>query len=528
MTSTPSRPKPVVLCILDGWGHSTNPDTSHNAIFQAKTPNLDRLSHTYPVSFLDASELNVGLPDGQMGNSEVGHMNIGGGRVVMQDLPRIDRAIQDGSLGKNPNLLDFIAKTKAGSGRVHVMGLLSPGGVHSHQNHMAALINALDAAGIEVLIHAFLDGRDTPPRSARAYLSFFMQQIKPAEKARVVTGMGRYYAMDRDKRWERTELAYRAIVDADGARQESLPAAIDHAYAGTSGDEFVQPSVIGDYDGIHDGDGLLMINFRADRARQILSALLDPGFNSFERARVPAFSAVLGMVEYSAALTKFMPALFPPEALTNSLGEVIANLGMKQLRIAETEKYPHVTYFFNGGMENEFPGEARIMVPSPKVPTYDLKPEMSAFEVTEKMEEAIRSDAYDLIVANFANTDMVGHTGNMEAARKAVETVDACVGRIADLVLEKGGALILSADHGNAEQMFDPGIDQPHTAHTLNRVPFTVIGNGLEKQSLSLKDGILADIAPTVLALMHIPQPKEMTGHSLLLPAQSHSQVSHG
>ena len=519
MTAFVPRQRPIVLCVLDGWGHRHDA-AADNAIGHARTPQLDRLSQVSPIAYLQASELDVGLPKGQMGNSEVGHMNLGAGRVVMQDLPRIDQAVADGSLAENPVLARFVATLKASGGAVHLMGLLSPGGVHSHQDHMAALARILAAAGLRVHVHAFLDGRDTPPRSADGYLRRFLADITPAGTVRIATVSGRYYAMDRDKRWERVEKAYRVLVDAKGEHAADPLAAVAQGYAANTDDEFVLPTVIAGYQGMADGDGVVMANFRADRARQTLAALLDPGFDGFARGRVVRFAAALGMAEYSTALNRFLATLFPPKPLTRMLGEVIADSGLKQLRIAETEKYAHVTFFFNGGEEREFPGETRILVPSPKVATYDLKPEMSAPEVTDKLVEAIESGRFDLVVVNYANTDMVGHTGDYAAAVRAVETVDACLGRVADAVVKAGGAMLITADHGNAEMMLDPETGQPHTAHTTNPVPVMLVNGGGERRNapVVLRDGRLADVAPTILELIGLPQPPEMTGRSLILP----------
>jgi 2,3-bisphosphoglycerate-independent phosphoglycerate mutase len=514
MTGLNTRPKPVVLCILDGWGHRPQPD--HNAVEQAATPNWHALMRDCPHALIDASELHVGLPEGQMGNSEVGHMNLGAGRVVMQDLPRIDQAIASGELARNPLLHDFIARLKRSGGICHLMGLLSPGGVHSHQDHLVALAKIVSAAGVKVALHGFLDGRDTPPSSARQYVAEVAQTIAGLPGIFFATIGGRYFAMDRDKRWERVELAYDAFFGAAPYRAADANAAVAAAYAREETDEFVKPTAIGDFAGIQDGDGLLMGNFRADRARQILTALVDPAFDGFARKRVAKFAAVLGLVEYSSALAKFMPCLFPPAELTETLGEIVAKAGLKQLRIAETEKYAHVTFFFNGGEERLFAGEERILVPSPKVATYDLKPEMSAYEVTDKLVAAIEADSFDLIVVNFANTDMVGHSGDLQAAIKAVEAVDRCLGRLRAAVEAKGGALLITADHGNAEMMQDPVTGEPHTAHTLNRVPVIVLGAGARR----VVDGRLADVAPTLLDLMGLPKPAAMTGRSLLTPGE--------
>jgi 2,3-bisphosphoglycerate-independent phosphoglycerate mutase len=518
----PSRPRPVVLCVLDGWGERG--PAEDNAVALAKTPNWDRYMRECPRARLDASALEVGLPEGQMGNSEVGHMNLGAGRVVMQELPRIDRAIKTGALARNPRLAEFVAALKASGGVCHLMGLLSPGGVHAHQDHMAALANLVARAGVPVAVHAFLDGRDTPPKSALDYLARFESDLAGTNGVAIATVMGRYYAMDRDKRWERVEKAFRALARGEGARADSARAAVEAAYGRGETDEFVKPAAVGAYAGMKDGDGLLMANFRADRAREILAALADPGFSAFARPGLPAFAARLGMTEYSAELDPLFPALFVTENLTKILGELVSDAGLKQLRIAETEKYAHVTFFLNGGREREFPGEERILVPSPKVATYDLKPEMSAVEVTDKLVSAIGSGRFDLIVVNYANGDMVGHTGVLAAAIRAVETVDHCLGRIERALVDAGGALLITADHGNCEQMSDRASGQSRTAHTLNPVPVILV-NGPPAVA-RLRDGRLSDVAPTVLRLMGLAQPEEMTGRSLILPAAAGAQVA--
>jgi 2,3-bisphosphoglycerate-independent phosphoglycerate mutase len=518
---TGKRPKPVVLCILDGWGYREA--TDNNAVALAHGKNWARLINECPWSLVDASEMHVGLPDGQMGNSEVGHMNLGAGRVVMQDLPRIDKAIADGAIKQLPALQDFIAKLKASpngskGGTAHVMGLLSPGGVHSHQDQMAAIARIIAEAGVPVMVHGFLDGRDTPPSSAKGFLAAFNEKIAGLKNLRFGTIGGRYYGMDRDKRWERVERAYNAFLGEAEFTAPDAAAAIAAAYQRGETDEFAKPTVIEGFAGMQDGDGVFMANFRADRARQILTALLDPSFKEFARKRVIEFAAVLGMVEYSADLAKLIPCLFAPQEMRHTLGQIVSEAGLKQLRIAETEKYAHVTFFFNGGEEAVFPGEERILVPSPKVATYDLKPEMSAFELTDKLVAAIEADTFDLVVVNFANGDMVGHSGILEAAEKAVLAVDQCLGRLREAVEKKGGALLITADHGNAEQMVDPETGQPHTAHTLNKVPFILVNGPASIRKLA--DGQLSDVAPTVLELMHLPQPKEMTGRSLLHPGR--------
>ncbi len=508
-----SRPRPALLCILDGWGFRPDP-APDNAIAQAKTPNYTRLLAECPHALLATSGNAVGLPRGQMGNSEVGHMNIGAGRIVAQDLPRIDVAIEDGSLARRPALLALIDKVKNSKGAVHVMGLLSPGGVHSHQDHIAALVKIVSAAEVPVFVHAFLDGRDTPPKSARGFVEKFLGDIAGLAGVRLATLSGRYYAMDRDKRWDRVEKCYAALVDAKGHRFDDAFAALEASYADNVTDEFVVPCVLGDYAGIEDGDVLLFANFRADRAREISTALLDKNFAGFDRARLAAFSAAAGLTEYSDALKPLMAAIFPPEDVRETLGEVAAEHHLKQLRIAETEKYAHVTFFLNGGREDPFEGEDRILVPSPKVATYDHQPEMSAYQVTDKLEAAIGSGSYDLIVCNYANPDMVGHTGVMAAAVKAVETIDACLGRLIAALEKAGGVMLLTADHGNVEMMQDPKTHEPYTAHTTLDVPIIALGAPV---GTALANGRLADVAPTLLDLMGLPKPAVMTGHSLLV-----------
>jgi 2,3-bisphosphoglycerate-independent phosphoglycerate mutase len=444
-----------------------------------------------------------------MGNSEVGHMNIGAGRVVEQDLGRIDGAVADGSLAGNSVLGEVIGKLKQSGGVCHLMGLLSPGGVHSHQDHMTALARIVGGQGVPVAVHAFLDGRDTPPESALGFMQEFLDGLDGAVP--IATVCGRYYAMDRDNRWDRVEKAHRAMAGGRGAPAPDPLAAIRVAYDSGVTDEFVEPAVIGDYSGMKDGDGLLMANFRADRARQMLTALTDSGFTAFDRGPPPRFTALAGMAEYSSELNRSFSALFSSRILDGILPQVVADAGMTQLRIAETEKYAHVTYFLSGGREEAFAGEERILIPSPDVATYDLKPEMSAAELTDRLVEAITSERFDLIVVNLANGDMVGHTGILQAAVRAVETVDACLGRIEAAVTDRGGALLITSDHGNCERMSgDHG--QPHTAHTTGPVPVVLIGAGERR----LKDGRLSDVAPTVLELMGLPLPAQMTGHSLM------------
>jgi 2,3-bisphosphoglycerate-independent phosphoglycerate mutase len=508
-----SRPKPLVLCILDGWGE--RPNGADNAIDKAKTPVWHELMRQWRHAQLDASEHYVGLPDRQMGNSEVGHTNIGAGRVVMQDLPRIDKALAEGEAARLPDLREFIAKLKKSGGTAHVMGLISPGGVHSHQKQIAAFARLVAEAGVPVAVHAFLDGRDTPPQSAIGYLKQFQQDVAGHGNVRIATVAGRYYAMDRDKRWDRVAKAYRVLTAAAGEHADDPVKAVEAGYARGETDEFVLPTAIADYPGMRDGDGLFFANFRADRIREIATALLDPDFSGFERDKRVAFAAALGLVEYSTELNRFLATLFPPEDLRDTFGEIVADASLTQLRIAETEKYAHVTFFFNGGRETVFPGEERILVPSPKVATYDQQPEMSAPEVTDKVVEAIRSGRFDVVVLNYANTDMVGHTGRFDAAVKAVETVDACLGRLAEAVETAGGTLVITADHGNAEMMRDPETGAPHTAHTLNPVPFIVVNPPVA--IARVEHGRLADVAPTLLDLLGLPKPAAMTGHSLIV-----------
>ena len=501
--------RPVMLVILDGWGWRE--ETADNAVALADTPQFDRLWRANPHALLRTCGPDVGLPDGQVGNSEVGHLNIGAGRVVMQTLPRIGAAIADGTLAANPALAGLIATLKRDSGTCHLLGLVSPGGVHAHQDHAIALAKLLTAAGVPVAVHAFLDGRDTAPRAAAADIARFVAALP--EGARIATVCGRYFAMDRDKRWDRVEKAWRALALAEGARFASPEAVIASAYAAGTDDEFVPPAVIEGHAGMRDGDGLLCFNFRADRVREILAALLDPDFTGFPRQRVPRLAAALGMTQYSVDLDRHLETLFAPQPLHDLLGETVAAAGLRQLRMAETEKYPHVTYFLNGGEEAPGTGEDRIMVPSPKVATYDLQPEMSGAELADKAVAAIAGGGYDLIVLNFANPDMVGHTGSLAAAIRAVETVDAGLGRIAGALAAAGGVLLATADHGNCEMMRDPATGGPHTAHTLNPVPILLAGG---PEGAALADGRLADIAPTLLALLGLPQPAAMTGRNLM------------
>ncbi len=502
--------KPVVLCILDGWGIGPNPAVSAPA--QGHVPNFNRIWETCPHSTLTTFGPQVGLPTGQMGNSEVGHTNIGAGRIVAMDLGAIDLAVEDGSFATNEALVAFIATLKANGGTAHLMGVVSNGGVHGHISHVLAACRAVTAAGVPVVLHAITDGRDVAPDSAARFVEELMAGLPSG--ARVGTVIGRYWAMDRDNRWERVARAYEAMVHGKGEAAATPQAAVAQSYAKGEMDEFIAPTVIGDYAGAQDGDGVFCLNFRSDRAREILAALGDPAFKAFDAGVRPKWAAMLGMVEYSTAHNAYMTTAFPPRSLVNTLGEWVANHGLTQLRLAETEKYPHVTFFLNGGREVPFAGEDRYMAPSPKVATYDLQPEMSAAEVAGQLVKGIEK-GYDLIVVNFANPDMVGHTGSLPAAIKAVEAVDIGLG-LALAALEKaGGAMIVTADHGNCEVMVDPVTGGPHTSHTVNPVPVVLVGG---PAGAHLREGgKLGDLAPTLLALMGLPQPAEMTGKSLLL-----------
>ena len=502
--------RPVVLCIMDGWGERA--DREHNAVALAGTPVFDRLRREWPHTLINASGAEVGLPDGQMGNSEVGHMNLGAGRVVLQDLPRINRAVAAGELADLPAMKRFLARMRQAGGRCHLLGLLSAGGVHAHMDHAVALARECASQGIPVHVHAILDGRDVPPKQAQRDLGRFEAAL-PAGAA-LATVVGRFFAMDRDRRWDRVETAWRLFVRGEGTPFADAPAAVAEAHGRGETDEFVTPAVIAGYDGMRDGDGLLVANFRADRMREILAALLDPAFTAFARPACPEFAAAAGMASYSEDLDPLIDTLFPPAGLADTLGEVVARAGRRQLRIAETEKYPHVTFFLNGGQEKELVGEQRILVPSPRVRTYDLQPEMSAHEVTDRLVDAVLSAEFDLIVANFANPDMVGHTGDLDAAIAAVETVDGCVGRVDAALRTAGGVMFLTADHGNCETMFDPETGGPHTAHTTNPVPAILVGAPANVEALDT--GRLADVAPTLLELLGIGIPRTMNGHSLL------------
>lgn len=522
-TSTIAKTKgPVVLCILDGWGERA--ESENNAIAQANTPTWDRLVTSLPKATLNASAGEVGLPEGQMGNSEVGHMNIGAGRIVMQDLPRIDAAIKDGSLAGAGSLPETISAMKASGGTMHLMGLVSPGGVHSHHDHMVALAKIFDQAGVPVALHAFLDGRDTPPSSAKGYLEKLLADCSGLSGVNLATITGRYFAMDRDNRWERVLKAVLAIRSGEGEAATDGVAAIQASYDNDITDEFVEPIVLDGYPGMKDGDGLMMANFRADRAREILYVLADPDFKDCDAPAPVKLAACLGMVEYSTDHNRFVKTVFPSEQLANVLGQVVSDAGMRQLRIAETEKYAHVTFFLNGGREQVFDGEERLLIPSPKVATYDLQPEMSAAEVTDKLIAAINGGSFDLIVVNYANGDMVGHTGKLDAAIKAAETVDGCLARLEKAIQVADGAMLVTADHGNLECMLDAETGENHTAHTLNVVPLVLVNP--PKGVGDIRPGRLADLAPTILALMGLDQPLDMTGQSLLVLGQASHQAA--
>jgi 2,3-bisphosphoglycerate-independent phosphoglycerate mutase len=506
---------PVALVILDGWGISETCDA--NAVCQARTPNLDALQREFPATRIGASGPDVGLPEGQMGNSEVGHLNLGAGRIVYQDLTRITLSIKEGDFFSNPVFGDALARIRKTGGKLHLMGLLSDGGVHSHNTHLYALVELGKRCGIEdICVHAFLDGRDTPPTSGVDYLAQLEERLEAIGAGRIATVIGRYYVMDRDNRWDRVHRAYRAMTLGEGEKAPHSAVAIEEAYAAGQTDEFVEPRVIqksGTKAGtVDDGDGIIFFNFRSDRAREITRAFTDDDFKGFQREKTPDLAAYVCMTEYDE--TFGLPVAFPPENLSNILGEVLAGAGKTQLRIAETEKYAHVTFFFNGGSEVPFPGEERILIPSPQeVATYDQKPEMSAGPVTDEVVKQVGEGRFDFIVLNYANPDMVGHTGNLPAAVRAMEFVDACVGRVVKAVLTAGGSVILTADHGNCEKMADPE-GAPHTAHTTNLVPLVLVDAGLK--NATLRSGILADIAPTILHLMGLSKPAEMTGRSLL------------
>lgn len=508
------RRKPVMLLILDGWGYSEAVDD--NAIAQASCPNWRRLWASAPRTLIRTDGPAVGLPEGQMGNSEVGHMNLGAGRIAYPELTRIELALEDGSFARHPVLLAAAEAARASGGKLHVLGLLSPGGVHSHENQIHAMVRLAVQAGVrEVCVHAFLDGRDTPPRSAQASLEQLQTLCAGLGRARIATVGGRFYGMDRDQRWERVQPAYECMVDAQSALDyPDALSALQAAYARGENDEFVLPSLIAGGAPMEDGDALVFMNFRADRARQLTRALLLPDFDGFVRSRQPRFSAFVSLTEYQQGLP--LQVAFEPPVMVNTLAEVLSAHGLSQLRIAETEKYAHVSFFFSGGREQPWPGESRILVPSPKVQSYDLKPEMSCPEVTEHLLAAIGAGSFDVIVCNLANPDMVGHTGNMTAAVAAVEAVDHALGRIENAVLAAGGALLVTADHGNLEDMFDKVSGQPSTQHSTNPVPVLLMGAG----ELTLRQGgSLQDVAPTMLQLLQLPVPEQMTGRSLIQPS---------
>ena len=500
--------KPLVLMILDGFGIAPK---EGNAIAAAKTPNLDRLLKENPLTQIGASGMDVGLPDGQMGNSEVGHTNIGAGRIVYQELTRITKSAQDGDMEKNEALLQAMSAAKENGKALHFMGLLSDGGVHSHNSHLYALLEMAKHLGLEkVFVHCFLDGRDVPPSSGKEYVEQLQNKLQEIGIGKVATVMGRYYAMDRDNRWERVEKAYAAMVYGEGEKAACPFCAVQNSYEKEVTDEFVLPTVCDGAEPISAGDSVIFYNFRPDRAREITRTLVDPDFTGFERKKGFFPVHFVCMTQYDATMPN-VDVAYKPQSLKNTFGEYISDKGLTQLRIAETEKYAHVTFFFNGGVEKQYPGEDRILVKSPAVATYDLQPEMSAYEVTDKMVEAVRSGKYDALILNYANCDMVGHTGVFEAAVKAVEAVDTCVGRVAEAVKEMDGCILLTADHGNADKMVDDD-GTPFTAHTTNPVPFCVINHPCELR----EGGRLADIAPTMLKVLGLPQPEEMTGESII------------
>jgi 2,3-bisphosphoglycerate-independent phosphoglycerate mutase len=503
--------------ILDGWGISKQ--EQGNAIAQANKPNIEGYFKDYPNTIISASGEDVGLPQGQMGNSEVGHLNIGAGRVVYQELTRITKEIKEGHFFKNEELLGAMQIVKRNNSALHLMGLLSDGGVHSHIEHLFALLELAKQENLEqVYIHAFLDGRDVPPANGRQYIDDLEKKCTELGIGKIITVMGRYYAMDRDKRWDRTEKAYRAMVLGEGLKTENAEEAIEESYQRNESDEFVQPTLMVNPNGkplatVKSGDAIIFYNFRPDRARQITRAFVDQEFSGFERPADHPHVHFVCMTQYDNTIAA--PIAFKPQVLVNTLGEVLSKNNIKQLRLAETEKYAHVTFFFNGGVENPNPGEERVLIPSPKVATYDLKPEMSAKEVTDALLEQLNKDQFQAVIMNYANTDMVGHTGKMDAAIKAIETVDNCVGRVVNAVLERQGTLLITADHGNAELMEDEA-GQPVTAHTTDPVPFILVNNNEYKQA-KLRPGRLEDIAPTMLEILHIEQPQEMTGKSLIM-----------
>ncbi|MGB2832770.1 MAG: 2,3-bisphosphoglycerate-independent phosphoglycerate mutase [Methylotenera sp.] len=513
--SNATNPTPVCLLILDGFGYRE--ETANNAIAQARKPNIDALWNQFPHTLINASEHYVGLPDGQMGNSEVGHLNIGAGRVVFQDFERINNSIKTGEFFEIPSLKAALLNLNKNNKALHIFGLLSDGGVHSHHLHIHAMLEMAAKLGLtKIYVHAFLDGRDTPPISAAPYIAALEAKIKELGVGKIISVSGRFYSMDRDKRWPRVEAAYALITEGLGEfTYATANEALQAAYARGENDEFVkctairQPNETATH--LEDGDLVVYMNFRSDRARQLTHALLSEEFDGFHRRHVPKLAGYFTLTMHDAKETKATD-IFPPFAVKNTFGEYLSNLGLTQLRIAETEKYPHVTFFFNGGEETVFAGEDRILVPSPPVATYDMQPEMSAFELTEKLEEAILSRKYNAIICNYANGDMVGHTGSLQAAIKAIETLDTCVGRIVNAMQSIDGEVIITADHGNAETMFDVENNQPHTQHTTNKVPFIYIG----REATLTEGGALSDLAPTLLHMMGVPQPIEMTGKNLV------------
>lgn len=505
--------KTVILNILDGFG--VRKDNENNAINLATTPNLDFIYQHYPHSQLETSGLAVGLPEGQMGNSEVGHMTIGSGRVIYQDLPKISAAIADGSLKNHQIIKESIELLKQNSKKCHIIGLLSDGGVHSHIDHIFALSEIYAKQGIAVNVHAITDGRDVPPRSCLSYIKQFQEEFASNKFVSLASIGGRFYAMDRDNNWSRTELYYNCIMKQNSASYANILEYIKQSYENNIFDEFIKPAVSKDYQGISNGDIVIFANFRADRMRQIAACFAFKDFTQFSRAPSKAFAALISVTEYSDELSKTMQVLFPVEIPKNTLGEIVAKQGLKQLRIAETEKYAHVTFFFNGGVEDKFEGEERILIPSPKVETYDLKPEMSAKQLTEKVIEAVKAQKYDLIVLNYANSDMVGHTGDLSAAIKAIEVLDESIGDIMQ-AMHQEDIMIITADHGNAEEMYDHKNDMPHTAHTTNPVPFILIGDAYKHSNVKLANGTLADIAPTILKILAINVPEDIQGKSII------------
>ena len=495
----------VLLCILDGWGLGKK--NKYNAIEVAKTENFDAIAKKFDMGKLYASEKKVGLPSGQFGNSEVGHMNIGSGRIILQDILRIDKSLKNGNIENNFNFLKMLRESQ----RVHLLGILSSGGVHGHQDHLFKIIEILGKKK-EVLLHCFLDGRDSSPVSGYNNMSVLMEKIKKKKNIKIASICGRFYSMDRDNRWDRINLAYKAIIEGSAEQQKNPLKSIKESYAEKITDEFFKPKNFSNYSGVKKNDGFFITNYRADRVRELLTAIFDKQFNNFKRNKIADFSSAISMVEYSKRLKKKITPLIQPLLIENNLGEILSKKKLNQLRIAETEKYAHVTYFFNGGVEESYEGEDRVLIPSPRVETYDQSPEMSALELTDELINRIKKNKYNLIVTNFANTDMVGHTGNFKATVKAVETVDSCIGKILEQCKKNGYTLIITSDHGNADLMYDEKKSIPCTTHSINPVPFIIC----EKVKLKKKEGILADIAPTILDLMKLEKPDNMNGCSLL------------